>query len=996
MKINSEKKGAIEWTSRPGSELVEFAVSPKDSGNVAIEVDFSKTIEITGFQVSSSIKSFQISYKKDVVGSAFIPYVSDVTGDPYTFNVNRNGKVFLPDMDSVLARWLKISPVRLGSDSVQDVVFDVLGCCKECPFVKSTIQPSTETISSTETETSSTQTPKKLTTSPPPSEKSTPSTPVASSGATKETTGPSLQTTTSPKYQTSSPSCDQPVMPTSCSTNGINEPYDIDLGKEKTISGYKIAGNEGSNVETFQIAYKSNKNNQFERYSDPLNGSPYQLQGNSANVEEFSLPGLHITARYIRITPKQFASNLRKGFCIELLGCETTILSTTEAPEVSVTTNMLSTTEATVSGSPSVTSSTPRLPSESPETSITTTTTSATVSPSKKVSTGPPQPSVTTPEKTTSTTSTTSETVSPSKTSVSTGPPQPSVTTREKTTTTTTTTSETVSPSKTTVSTGPPQPSITTTEKIPTTSLQTSVGTTEISSTSKTSVVPTASTEGPTKTTASSALTSKQTGTPSFSISESYSTSVPSIKTTTSPKYHTTTPSCDHPVMPISCSTNGPNQPYIIDLGEEKSISGYKIATNAGSNMELFELSYKLSENTPFQDYSDPNTGLSYSLQGNSAHQNKVFFLPGSHVSARYIRITPKKFASESKKGFCIELQGCETTVMSTTGIPETTVSGSSTVTPEITVISSQTPKVISTSSSKTVSPSEAPPGPTSTGPSQTSAATTKKYPSTTGKTTVVSPSISSETRITPKPTTVEVTGTTAPTVSKIYSTTSPNTEQPSTTAATPSKYSTTPSPTTQTQVCKQSCCIAQADLKIVSSGGGNIPFTINRKTGHLTFIPDENIKMVDINLQKRTKISGLYLKGIKTFELFTKKVGKNSKFIPVRSEVSGKPIVFSGDDGSVYFPNNKIVSLKRIQLRNIVTGSKVNVNIDILGCCSQCPPITTAPPTFSPTTTLPPSKKINKVKKVKCSCLKSKISSGGVTSSLNLEKKYTDIQAIH
>ena len=137
MKINSEKKGAIEWTSRPGSELVEFAVSPKDSGNVAIEVDFSKTIEITGFQVSSSIKSFQISYKKDVVGSAFIPYVSDVTGDPYTFNVNRNGKVFLPDMDSVLARWLKISPVRLGSDSVQDVVFDVLGCagvhhCNRC------------------------------------------------------------------------------------------------------------------------------------------------------------------------------------------------------------------------------------------------------------------------------------------------------------------------------------------------------------------------------------------------------------------------------------------------------------------------------------------------------------------------------------------------------------------------------------------------------------------------------------------------------------------------------------------------------------------------------------------------------------------------------------------------------------------------------------------------------------------------------------------------
>ena len=141
--INSEKNGALEWTSRPGSELAEFVVSPRDNGNVVLEADFSKTIELSGFQVSSSIKSFELYYKQDVAGSVFIPYLSDITGNVYSFVTNDNAKVYFPDRDTILARWILIKNIKFASDSLQDVVFDVLGCCERCPSAPSTIAPTT-------------------------------------------------------------------------------------------------------------------------------------------------------------------------------------------------------------------------------------------------------------------------------------------------------------------------------------------------------------------------------------------------------------------------------------------------------------------------------------------------------------------------------------------------------------------------------------------------------------------------------------------------------------------------------------------------------------------------------------------------------------------------------------------------------------------------------------------------------------------------------------
>ena len=146
--VKSEKTENLEWTSRTNSELVEFLLSPKDHGDVVVEADFSKTIEISGFRVAPAIKSFQIYYKQDFVGSSFVPYRSDITGEIFTFLVNDQPKLYFPNGDTIYARWILIKEIKLASDSVQDVLFDILGCCLSCTLKPSTLIP---TVSSTST-----------------------------------------------------------------------------------------------------------------------------------------------------------------------------------------------------------------------------------------------------------------------------------------------------------------------------------------------------------------------------------------------------------------------------------------------------------------------------------------------------------------------------------------------------------------------------------------------------------------------------------------------------------------------------------------------------------------------------------------------------------------------------------------------------------------------------------------------------------------------------
>ena len=148
--IKSDSKVKLEWTTQPGSELVEFLLSPNDNGNVVVEIDFSKTVEMSGFKVSSSVKSFQIYYKQDIVGSKFVPYRSDITGEVFTFLVNDGSNVFLPDGETVFARWIMIKKIQLISDSVQDVSFDILGCCGSC-ITQSTTAPTAATTSGAST-----------------------------------------------------------------------------------------------------------------------------------------------------------------------------------------------------------------------------------------------------------------------------------------------------------------------------------------------------------------------------------------------------------------------------------------------------------------------------------------------------------------------------------------------------------------------------------------------------------------------------------------------------------------------------------------------------------------------------------------------------------------------------------------------------------------------------------------------------------------------------
>ena len=153
----------------------------------------------------------------------------------------------------------------------------------------------------------------------------------------ESTTTTEIETT---KSYTSAPLCEHTLIPISCSKNGLNEPYDIDLGEEKIISGYKIAPNDKSFMKKFHIAFRANKSrkSKYEMFIDPQNDSPYSLDGNDGQSDQrqFFLPNGHVSARFVRIIPQQFATSVKKGFCLQVLGCEKT---STSQPSVSTITS---------------------------------------------------------------------------------------------------------------------------------------------------------------------------------------------------------------------------------------------------------------------------------------------------------------------------------------------------------------------------------------------------------------------------------------------------------------------------------------------------------------------------------------------------------------------------------------------------------------------------------------------------------------------------------
>ena len=111
------------------------------------------------------------------------------------------------------------------------------------------------------------------------------------------------------------------------------------------------------------------------------------------------------------------------------------------------------------------------------------------------------------------------------------------------------------------------------------------------------------------------------------------------------------------------------------------------------------------------------------------------------------------------------------------------------------------------------------------------------------------------------------------------------------------------------------------------------------------------------MDLQTKKKITGFISKGLISFQLFTKNRAKNSKFVPYRSGRTDEIMTLTVSDGKVFLPDYQTLTVKRLQLREIKIDLDEDVNIDILGCCSDCPPLTTLPPSTSPTPTLPPSK---------------------------------------
>ena len=679
--VNSEKSTKIEWTSRPDSELVEFLLSPSDYGKISVEVDFSKTVEMSGLEVSSSVKSFQLFYKQDSANSEYVPYRSEETDDILTFKVNDQGKVFFPDEDTIMARWIKIKEIKLNSDSVQIVSFDVLGCCGSCTELSTTHMPSKSTIKRTVSPTRPPRTTEK-----------------PSKTTTVKTTGPTGST-----------------------------------------SGY--TGSE----------------------TPPTSGPPGMSTSTTRKTESTTGP-----------------------------------------------TRQPTTTESQTSGQTGSTSS--YTGSETPPTS------------------GPPGKSTSTTGPTGKPTTTESQTSSPGSTSsqATTGPTAgpPSSTSG-------------YTGSGTPPTSGPSGKSTSSTQNTGSTTGATGQPTTTESQTSGPSKVP-GSTTGATR---QPTTTERQTSGPS--------------------KIPGSTPS-----QATTASTAGP----------PGSTSGY---TGSGTP----PTSGPSGKSTPSTQNTGSTTGATGQPTTTESQTSGPSKVPGS---------TPS-----------------QVTTGSTAGPPGSTSGYTGSGTPP-------------TSTHKTVSTT----GPT--GP-----------PNTTGS----------------KPTTLRTLGPSGSTPNS-KSTEGTGTPALSTGTVTTETPSTTLHVSTPPRQCKQSCCIATADVKVVLNSGKQLPYTVNIDTKQITFTAKNNLKLIDIDLHKTTEISGFSAQGLKSFTLYRKSAAKNAKFIPVRSDQTDKILRFTVQNGKVFFSAERTIKTGRLQLRDLKFVSGNQVHIDVHGCCSKCPPITTLPPTTgSPKPTLPPSK---------------------------------------
>ena len=113
---------------------------------------------------------------------------------------------------------------------------------------------------------------------------------------------------------------------------------------------------------------------------------------------------------------------------------------------------------------------------------------------------------------------------------------------------------------------------------------------------------------------------------------------------------------------------------------------------------------------------------------------------------------------------------------------------------------------------------------------------------------------------------------------------------------------------------------------------------------------------MIDIDFQEKTKITGFVAKGLRSFQLYFKKSIQSKKFVPFRSDETDEILSFSVLSNEVFLPSGRILTARRIQLREVELNPGAEVNIDALGCCTTCPIVTTTLPITSVTPSLPPS----------------------------------------
>ena len=117
-----------------GSNQISFdikATSPKE-----VVIDLQKNTEVSGFQILTGIKSFQMTFRKDGFKED-IYFRSPDTDEIVKFEFNGD-KVFFPDRIFVLARWFQLKNIE-WSDKDSKAVLDVLGCCSSCGAVPTTV-----------------------------------------------------------------------------------------------------------------------------------------------------------------------------------------------------------------------------------------------------------------------------------------------------------------------------------------------------------------------------------------------------------------------------------------------------------------------------------------------------------------------------------------------------------------------------------------------------------------------------------------------------------------------------------------------------------------------------------------------------------------------------------------------------------------------------------------------------------------------------------------